>query len=469
MKTSTPHRRSVAQRLLRALVAGIVAAITLLVLLVAIAWLLPDATRSAPAQALLDAPPAIDETGNGALLLEGLRAPAGSDSAAFGRARLAHAREHFARADAGPYQPPELPADALPLPDTQALCDPAHGACVERWLAQAAQIVALSDAHRAALDRLDTIVAQPRFQAQMLAHPDAPLTAYGPLAGLLRLRLAEATVAMENDDSARALDILAAQTGFLRRLLAAPDASLIQKMVGTSHLRVHLTVLGEWLHRWPDAVKDAAQLTPLLADASDAELDLRGAIRQEASWMAATMNALRSGQANAVFADDKSPSLLEQLLLPAFYKRDATLNDWATHTAALDAVLAGPHDARLAALQAQNRAFLQDAADYGDLSRALYNPAGRLLLTLATTDYGDYLLRLYDTQAVGRMVALQAALIRDGVGADDIAGRLVVGTPASPQRIGYDAKAHALTWAPLGSQGIVQKLEGSLYVAQLPR
>ncbi|MFX7328949.1 hypothetical protein ABTI69_19390, partial [Acinetobacter baumannii] len=69
MKTSTPHRRSVAQRLLRALVAGIVAAITLLVLLVAIAWLLPDATRSAPAQALLDAPPAIDETGNGALLL----------------------------------------------------------------------------------------------------------------------------------------------------------------------------------------------------------------------------------------------------------------------------------------------------------------------------------------------------------------------------------------------------------------
>lgn len=469
MKTSTPQRRSVAKRLLRALVAGIVAAVTLLVLLVAIAWLLPDATRSAPAQALLDAPPAIDETGNGALLLEGLRAPAGSDSAAFGRARLAHTREHFARADAGPYQPPELPADALPLPDTQALCGPAHGACVERWLAQAAEIVALSDAHRAALDRLDTIVAQPRFQAQMLAHPDAPLTTYGPLAGLLRLRLAEATVAMENDDSARALDILAAQAAFLRRQLAAPDASLIQKMVGTSHLRMHLTVLGEWLHRWPDAVKDAPQLAPLLADASDAELDLRGAIRQEAGWMAATMNTLRSGRANAAFTGGNASSLLEQLLLPAFYKRDATLNDWATHAAALDAALSGPHDARLAALQAQNRTFLQGAADYGDLSRALYNPAGRLLLTLAASDYGDYLLRLYDTQAVGRMVALQAALIRDGVGADDIAGRLVVGTPASPQRIGYDAKAHALTWAPLGSQGIVQKLDGGLYVAQLPR
>ncbi|MBC7204904.1 MAG: hypothetical protein H5U27_00115, partial [Methyloversatilis sp.] len=164
MKTSTPHRRSVAQRLLRALVISVAAVATVVVTLIAIAWLLPDATRSAPAQALLDTPPAIDETGNGALLLEGLRAPAGSDSAAFGRARLAHAREHFARADAGPYQPPELPADALPLPDTQALCDPAHGPCVERWLAQAAPIVALSDAHRAALDRLDALVAQPRFQ-----------------------------------------------------------------------------------------------------------------------------------------------------------------------------------------------------------------------------------------------------------------------------------------------------------------
>lgn len=469
MKPSTKHRRPVAQRLLRALVAGIVAAVTLLVLLIAIAWLLPDATRSAPAQALLDAPPAIDETGNGALLLEGLRAPAGSDSAAFGRARLAHVREHFARADAAAYQAPELPADALPLPDTQALCDPAHGACVERWLAQAAQIVALSDAHRAALDRLDTIVAQPRFQAQTLVHPDAPLTAYGPLAGLLRLRLAEATVAMENDDSARALDILSSQAVFLRRLLVAPDASLIQKMVGTSHLRMHLTVLGEWLHRWPDAVKDAPQLAALLADASDAELDLRGAIRQEAGWMATTMDTLRSGRANAVFAGGNSPSLLDQLLLPAFYKRDATLNDWATHAAALDVALAGPHDARLAALQAQNRAFLQDAADYGDLSRVLYNPAGRLLLTLATADYGDYLLRLYDTQAIGRMVALQAALIRDGARAEDIPGRLVVGTPASAQRIGYDANAHALTWAPLGSQGIVQKLDGGLYMARLPR
>lgn len=469
MKPSTPHRRPVASRLLRALVAGIVAAVTLLVVLIAIAWLLPDATRSAPAQALLDTPPAIDDSGNGALLLEGLRAPAGSDSAAFGRARLAHAREHFARADAGPYQPPELPADALPLPDTQALCDPAHGACVERWLAQAAQIATLTGTHRAALDRLDAIVAQPRFQAQTLAHPDAPLTTYGPLAGLLRLRLAEATVAMENGDSARALDILAAQTGFLRRLLAAPDASLIQKMVGTSHLRMHLTVLGEWLHRWPDAVKDAPQLAPLLADVSEAELDLRGAIRQEARWVAATLDAVRSGRANAVFAGGSSSSLLEQLLLPAFYKRDATLNDWATHAAALDAALSGPHDARLAALQAQNRTFLQGAADYGDLSRALYNPAGRLLLTLAASDYGDYLLRLYDTQAVGRMVALQAALIGDGTRAEDIPARLVTGTPASPQRIGYDAKAHALTWAPLGSQGIVQKLDGGLYIAQLPR
>lgn len=467
----SPSRRPLARRLLRlaSLLTG--GLITLIVLLVAVAWLLPDAPLSPSARALLTEPPVPPEQDNGAVLLEGLRAPAGSDYAAFGRGRLAAQRTRFATADAGPDAHSDLPADALPLPDTGALCDPLRQPCIERWLGDANRVSALIATHGELLSRLDAVMGQPRFETQQINHPDAPVTAFGPLAGLLRLRLADATLALENGDDARALARLTLQARFLRRLLAAPDATLIQSMAAASLLRGHLQVLGEWQQRWPDSLKDDAAIDALLAEV-DVDVDLRGPQRREASWTAATLDRLRPGDVAGRGAE-RSP--LETVLLPAFYKRGATLNDWATHVDAQAAALAAPPERRLAALQAAQTAFLAGPADPYALSRLLYNPVGRMLLAVTGVDFGDYQLRLYDTRAVARMVALQRALLLTGDSAD--AARVSAQLQASPlaaspdgstRRIGYDPQTHALTWQPLALTGPAQKLEGGVYRVRLP-
>ncbi len=81
-------------------------------LLVAIAWLLPDATRSAPAQALLDSPPAIDETGNGALLLEGLRSVTAEEVRSVAQRYFSDDSLNAARLEP---QPPAPPRPRSPL------------------------------------------------------------------------------------------------------------------------------------------------------------------------------------------------------------------------------------------------------------------------------------------------------------------------------------------------------------------
>lgn len=469
--TST-YRRPLARRLLR--VAGLLAGglIALLLLLVAVAWLLPDAPLSPAARALLTEPPAPPEQGNGAVLLEGLRAPAGSDYAAFGRSRLAAQRARFAATDAAPDDRADLPADALPLPDTGALCDPLRQPCIERWLGDADRVSTLVATHGELLARLDAVMAQPRFETQQINHPDAPVTAFGPLAGLLRLRLADATLALENGDDARALARLTLQTRFLQRLLAAPDATLIQSMVAGSLLRSHLLVLGEWQQRWPDSLKDDAEIDALLTEV-DVDTDLRGPQRREAAWTAATLHRLRSGE---VAGHNATRSPLETVLLPAFYKPDATLNDWAAHVDAQTTALAAPPERRLAALQAAQATFLAGPADPYALSRLLYNPVGRMLLAVSGIDFGDYQLRLYDTRAVVRLVALQRALLLTGDSADD--ARVTAQLQASPlaaspdggtRRIGYDPQTRALTWQPLGQTGPALRLEGGLYRVHLPR
>lgn len=472
MSRSTPaSHRSLARRLLR--IAGLLTAglLALIVLLVAVAWLLPDAPLSPAAHALLAEPPPPPDQDNGAVLLEGLRAPAGSDYATFGRNRLAAERARFSAGTARPDHTADLPADALPLPDTGTLCDPLRQPCVERWLGDADRVSGLVKAHEELLARLDAVMALPRFETQQINHPDAPVTAFGPLASLLRLRLADATLALENGDEASALARLTLQSRFLQRLLTAPDATLIQSMVAASLLRSHLLVLGEWQHRWPDSLKDRADIDALLA-AVDVDVSLRGPLRREAAWITATLDRMRAGDA-AGRAAGRSP--LETVLLPAFYKPGTTLNDWTAHVDAQTVALTAPPGQRLGALHAEQARFLAGPADPYALSRLLYNPIGRMLLAVSSVDFSDYQLRLYDTRAVAHMVALQRTLLQTGEGGDEArVTALLQSSPlaASPdggsRRIGHDAQTHALTWQPLGQTGPAQTPETGSYRVRLP-
>lgn len=466
-------RRPLPLRLLRALaiLAGLLLAVC--VLLFAIAWLLPDEAPSPASLTLLETRPPVPEQGNGALILAGLRAPSGSDYETFGRDRLAHVMAHFSQTGAGSYRAPDLPADALPLPDTEALCNPTRTDCLENWLGQATQVIELANGHREVLARFNVLLRQPVFRMPVALHPEAPVGDFAPLAALMRLQLAEASIALENGDTERALDAMAAQTAFLRRMLTEPQSSLIQKMVATSLLRAHHKVLGEWLHRWPDAVSGQEELAALLVDADDAELDMRGALHFETAWVGTAFMQLRVEGDEAQAAGRGMPPWLERLLLTALYKRQATLNTWAAHAVELDAALGAPHAGRLAGLQAAHRDFLAGPADPSDIGRILFNPAGRMLLTIGSADYSDYLLRLYDTQAVGRMVALEADFIADDVSPADIPARLQrdprASSPAAPEhRITYDAERHALVWTPLGQKGPVEHLEDGVYRVRLP-
>lgn len=415
----------------------------------------PDQALSPQAQALLTPPTEPADADNGAVLLEGLLAPTGSDPLAFGSARIERLRQHFSnpRTRDMPYFPADLPADALQpaslTPAARQLCDPLDSACIDSWFAQSIDIELWSDRDAELFTRLDRMMALPRFQMPTIPSALAPPPDFSLLDAILRLRLAAATVTLQQQKNAdEACALLARQVLFLRRLLAETPTSLAQKQLASSQLRVHYLTLGEWAARWPKML--AAQtvvLTPLLQDLSPAELDLRPAMQTDTREVAYGIDALDL----APLALSPRLELASSVTAFALFKRNTTLNALAAYLDTLDAALAAPLDERARQAHAARQAFLAGPARANAPGQWLYNPVGRLLLSVTATSPRPYLDRLIDTQAAVRMVMLQHELAATETDDDAAIAARIKAHPlamlSDNRVIRFDAPTHRLVWS----------------------
>jgi hypothetical protein len=254
------------------------------------------------------------------------------------------------------------------------------------------------------------------------------------------MNLMEAVLGFDKGDLTTGAQTLMQGIRVHRRFLA--DSSLlVSRMIAVAMLRRDYAVLSAAIEHWPPLTRQAV-LAPAWQPLGAREYDLRPALQSETIARAHTLSGLIQSQQKLGWYAFVKQSLTEGItqnrqllgipwhatLLSYFVLPHATLNllvRWLDAQARAISGDAAAIEARHAAQAArQTRAFDQIApwASW----RFIRNPGGKVLLKIYFGDLGPdplaYAERIHDLGGYIRLVALQAALRRDGVPQTEAAG-----------------------------------------------
>lgn len=385
-------------------IAAVTALATLVVaVLVYVNW--SDEPLSEEAARLLAPVDADISDDNGYVHLVGVMAPADEDSlhlarewittfgAAETRAEVETAKVRFGRPLAF-------------IGNESELCKPDVLPCLPLAAQRAHSWRAMLDVNAQLVERVRRMEASPRYREAYFAHlhaapnPDFKLTASLLVLDLIALDAQEGRI----DSALVALD---RRIAYDRRMLAG-SSSLISGMVAANRLRRDFALLGEIVAAYPG--KLAAHRSRLLAMTQpvtlpEIRLYMVRYMQAEATLFTAGMPRLLEPE-NAPDPNGKL-SLQDWLMIKVFYQPNATLNWYARghlrflrRTGEFDPADLGGYRANI-------------ASDFGERNdellklSILYNGVGKVLASLAGTNYSEYIVRLSDLMAISRLAHLQ--------------------------------------------------------------
>ncbi len=353
---------------------------------------------------------------NGFVLMAGFFAPPQASPWEWGRTQI----ELLSARDKGVKEVPEAGADAkaayavvrwrnlAPCDVKEAGCfEPQTGrtstAAIRSWLAANPVLVQRCGAMLAAGSWVETYLAMDVF---------SPFMDYGPVVLCEQVEFAraalEARAGRAGDALRRALRLVA----FHRRALAG-SASMIGKLIESSELAQAAVFVSDLLRGEPgllDREQDRRLVAEALRPLSEPERTLRLAIRNEFRISARYVADLAT-QAYAAGSPAYDVGVPGWMLSTVLLRPNATLTRTWRHdeaAIALDAAQGPGLEEKIrrgaAALEAERRA----GVDW------IYNPTGKQVAAMFWSRYDEYTGRMRESEALLRLVALQAAVSKLG-------------------------------------------------------
>lgn len=411
------------------------------------------------AKAVLETPvEAVPDVDN--LFLAMLALPIAGDEPAHERGAAAVAAYQRALRKGG--VPPKNFAEALDRPlaviDDQDVEQCSGGnregayACIAMSRRQRPDFEALLVRYQILLGRYRELSVYPRFADPLKPSPDTPLAnAAAILISSLHLSWL-ALAAAEGAPNTAAIG-MAQSAEIWRRVLAARDVSLLDKLIASRLLAAHTLLASELIREEPLDAQGLAAIETLIRPLSETERSLAGALAMEFRLQSAVWTRLLDPSGDAARKDFPSaPAWWFRLLA----KTNATIN-LAFHD--LEQVLAVERSGCVGVKARSIEARLRPAPTASDLPwhAYFYNPIGRILLTTTAgvDPYLDYLGRQCNLLALQRMVGLQLELRQSGNSAEGTAAA-VAGSrfqdPNSGKPFIYDADAQTLAFNFIGRE-----------------
>lgn len=250
---------------------------------------------------------------------------------------------------------------------------------------------------------------------------------------------------------------LARSGAIWRRVLAARDVTLVDKMVASRAYAAHLMFVSELIREWPQARDGAvaAELETLLRPLADAERSLAGALAGEFRIQAQTWGQIADPSQPIVRKDFPESQAWWYRLMT---KKNDTINRSYRD---LERLVGIEREGCVAVRKAFDEARAKPKDDGLGLRwyEWFYNPIGRILQRSVNPEtLIDYLGRQCNLVALQGMVSLQLELARRGVAPESAAGEIEslasrFKDPNTGGAYGYDAKAQTLSFHYVGTDG----------------
>lgn len=394
-----------------------------------------DDPLSPEAQNLLAVPAAtVPDASNAYFVLLGMSAPKEQDALEAGMKYQAVLEKEFK-------EKPQRNAfsDMPSMPDDLAAWNklrcPLQGTdCVDFYLRNKDGLQGALKDNDVLFRRYNQALQMPGLEERILLSVAAPFPKYALFNRAAELRLIADVYTIDGGNVAGGVASLTRKIAADRKLLAA-SRSLIFKMVSTGVLRRDYEVLSEIIEHWPQVLESnrddlAGVLKPLDAN----ESDMRKALGTENLFSANMMMHLAQtveamGSVVTTGAAGSPSNRGEQLMVKCCYLPQASLNMMAPvwtlraeggvgDLSKIDERKQKLADAQLALAESVRGPF-----------NKVRNPLGKILLGLNDADYFAYIERVYDLDGYIRLVALQAAIKRDKVGADKVAAYVAQAAP----------------------------------------
>jgi hypothetical protein len=335
------------------------------------------------------------------------------------------------------------------LSKIEAYCIPEKTSCI-RWLKESTEgRPALAD-NAAIVARYRRVLSYPAYaEATDPRFYSYPLPRYAAFSNAQRLYLLEAAQRLERGEIDEALVALREEIAFARRMLAGSH-SLPHKMLAAAHLQRTAVFAADALATYREQIGPrAAVLEQSLRPLSAEERALAPSLRSELVMAASALEPTRWRREDIGLPVDT-------MVLRPFYQHRATVNMLYRVTRAWSDVDNAP-------ATELGPAFMRarEAEPEFSVRRAIYNPVGKMLFFNNRPQLTPYFERIHDTDALVRLVALQAEIVAQNVKPDDVAEvskrRL---DPFTGKPFAWDLTTRQLSFEPHNASLREQKIGG---------
>ena len=325
-------------------------------------------------------------------------------------------------------------------------------ACMRDSVAQRAAIEQLFVKYWPLAQRYEGLGQYPRYSDPTVPTTDAPV-ANATAFLLSRLELSALALAAADGAGDAAAVGLASSATIWRRMLAAQDISLIDKLMAMRSLAAHTLLASEFLRSLPLSAPGISAIEGMLTPLTEPERSLAGPLGKEFRMQAASWAALLDPEGEAAQQDfAEQPSWWFRMLA----KRNASIN---LSYGELERVLAVEQRGCVAVNAAVQVALQRPAPGAADLPwhAYFYNPMGHVLhTTMGGGDlYLQYLGRQCNLLALQGMVGLQLELRRAGLSPEATAAAVESShfrDPNTGKAYAYDPVARTLSFTFVGKQ-----------------
>lgn len=373
-------------------------------------------------------PSTVPEAENGYFALLAIDAPQGADGMAYARAWLDETRA-AAHERRRPLRPPREQAKR---PDP---CDPIDRSCFTVVRENAGQIKGQLAMFAGDLARYEALVSSRRFE-EVLDYPfglESDFPSYASLARAQRAYLLRAALDFEAGRVEKAMAALEREFAW-QRLFLRESRLLVSKMVAARNYWRDLMFVRSLLETGSAKLApELPRLQKMLRPLDEAVQSLSRVAETEFGFVGAAYSGISPNK------DDIRQIVGWYVFGTALlYQPKATMNHAYRYYSKLgDVVLAAPAHRVLS----ESKAFSES---WHDLPwwRYIYNPVGKMLMSVAMPAWEDYPLRMHDLDALNRLVALRVELLVSKATASQIAERVA----ASDRRFHDPYSRNPMTW-----------------------
>jgi hypothetical protein len=462
------------------LIALALSEITIVLALFVIVFL-KDEPLSAQAQAALEyQPPPVLPERNAFVGLVGFNAPSGSDFVRAGDEKIRQANLDFQRYGFNTYAQKQTPqADtpklAFSVKKYEHSCDKARTeTCLDEIRAEAENIHRLQEENRELINRYLKIREMPEFSDYDLSQDAIP--PYPEVLSVSKLLSAQAILDIQRGDIAKGLDFIEQDMAFYRKILLAKDITLIDQMVAANQIRRYAILLGLLMEQ--DALRgETERVRSILTPLEDAKETFLVSGQREHIFVLQGLGRL-SIQMSEDARNMKSPKFIEYFGYYLIFQRNMTMNLQSEFGENLKHTLKEMPASRLVDEIPHLYETVRDRvctipADYF-ACKHLKNFVGEILVQIAQSNYGAYLLRIYDMDAHIRLVRAQLEYKLAAKPGDDpaqILARLGPETfnPYTEAPFDWNPEQGTLGFQPGDSKNRETRVEVRLYPYQAPQ